>query len=258
MHDHENESFFEHFLENIETLWDQVSSNINFILIALVVIVAIGFLAKVLESILAKKTGHQEMTKWSAKKIAGTALFGAIGGVLMILEITVPIIPMFYQLDFSELAGMMAGFLFGPVAAVIVEFMKALLHILLHGSHSAFVGEFASFVLGCCFVLPASYLYMTVRSKKNAIIGLIVGSVSLIAFGALFNAVYLIPKFADLYGIGMDGILQMAQAVNPSIDSMWTLIAYATIPFNIIKAVLISVLTFFIYKPISKMYHKIH
>jgi len=253
-HNHAEESFFEHLHE----LWEQIADNVNFILVTLLVIAIIAVLAKMLESVIAKKTGHSELGKWSAKKIAGTALFAAIGGVLMILEITIPVIPAFYQLDFSELAGMMAGFLLGPVSAVIVEFIKALLHILLHGTHSVFVGEFASFVLGCCFVLPASYIYMLKHAKKNAVIGLAAGALSLIVCGALFNVFYLIPKFADLYGIGIEGILDMAKAVNPNITSLWTLVAFATVPFNVIKSLLVAVITFFIYKPISKLYHKIH
>ena len=235
---------------------EQIKSNLSFFAVTLCIIALVAGLASLEEKLLERKTG-KKISGWDAKKIATTGLLSALGGVLMLLEINIPLIPMFYQLDLSEVAGIMAGFLLGPVASVVVEFIKVVIHVILHGTHSAFVGEFASFVLGCIFILPASYFYHAHKNKKNAVISLIIGSICLILFGALFNAYYLIPKFADIYGIGLDGILSMAQGVNPSITSVTKLILYATVPFNVVKSLVVSVIILLIYKPISNLYRKV-
>ena len=241
-----------HGHETIELLKD----NLSFVLVALAVIVAVIALAKVAEMLLLKKK-NEKNTGWSAKKIACVGLFSAVGGALAIIEIPLPFLPGFYLLDLSEIAGMMAAFLLGPVAGVVVEFIKTVLHILLHGTHSAFVGDFASFVLGCAYIIPASFIYLWKKTKRNALTGLITGALVLVVFGAFFNAFYLIPKFATLYGVDMDSIIAMGTAINPAIKDLGTLIAFATVPFNVLKGLIITVIVFLIYKPLSRLYRKI-
>jgi len=248
----------EHDHSHDETIWQQLAENLEFILAALAIIAVIAVLAKIAEDVVLKKIGKQELKKWSAKKIACTGLFAALGGVLMTIEIPLVFIaPDFYKLDVSDVAGMMAGFLLGPVSAVCVEFIKAVLHIVLHGTHSAFVGELASFVCGCFFVLPTSYLYLLKRTRKRAIFSTVIGSLSLVVFASLFNGFYLIPKFAELYGVPMDAIIAMGSAMRRGITSLWSFVALATAPFNFFKAAVDAVIVILIYKPISNLYHKI-
>lgn len=237
-------------------LLKSVHDNLSFILVALLITAAIMLLAKIAESFVAKKARGVE-TGWSAKKIVGIGVFSALGGALALLEIEIPFIPGFYMLDLSEIAGMMTAFLLGPLAGVLVEFIKTILHILLHGTHSVFVGDFAAFVMGSVYVLPASLIYLRNKSKRSALQGLVVGSLVLVVFGAFFNAFYLLPKFADLYGMPIEGLIASAAEANKSITSIWSLIAFATIPFNLLKGVVVSALVFLIYKPLSNLYRRI-
>ena len=128
----------------------------------------------------------------------------------------------------------------------MMEFIKILLKLLLKGTSTAFVGDFANFAVGCTFVLPASILYHARPSKKTALIGLIVGTLVMTVFGSAFNALYLIPKFAQLFHMELDKIVAMGTKVNGHITSVYTLL----------KGAVVSVLTFLLYKRISPLMHK--
>ena len=94
---------------------------------------------------------------------------------------------------------MLCGFYLGPSATVACEGLKILLKLLMKGTSTAFVGDFANFVVGCSLVIPAVTVYHFGRSKRSAILGLILGSLCLTVFGSAFNALYLLPKFAEMF-----------------------------------------------------------
>ena len=134
---------------------------------------------------------------------------------------------------------------------VVTEFLKVVLKLLLKGTSTAFVGDFANFVVGCAFVLPASIIYHRRKTRKTAIVGMIVGTLCMTVFGSAFNAYYLIPKFSQLFGLPLEAIVGMGTAVNSAINSVGTLVMYAVVPFNILKGIVDSVLTYLLYKRIE-------
>ncbi len=75
-------------------------------------------------------------------------------------------------------------------------------------------------------------------------------------FGSAFNAIYLLPKFAALFGMPMEAIIGMGTKVNARITSVSTLVLFAVVPFNLLKGVVVSALTFLLYKRISPLLHK--
>ena len=178
-----------------------------------------------------------------------------LAAVLMLLEFPLMFLaPEFYKLDFSELPVMISTFYLGPVAGVVTELIKIVLKLLIKGTSTAFVGDFANFVVGCAFVLPASMIYHAKPGKKTAGIGLICGTLIMTVFGSAFNGLYLIPKFAQMFG-GLDGIIAMGSKVNGNINSIWTLVFFSVVPFNLIKGVVVSILAFLLYKRISPLMH---
>ena len=189
------------------------------------------------------------------KYIAKIAVLSAVASILMLFEIPLWFAPPFYELDFSELPILLGGFALGPGAAVLMELLKNLLNILMNGTDTAFVGEFANFVTGCAFVLPAALIYKYNKTLKNAIIGLLVGAVSLVCVGAAINYFVLIPAFSSLYGMPLDAIVAMGTKANGAITSLPTLIVFAVMPFNLIKAAACSVLTLLLYKRLSRILH---
>ena len=164
--------------------------------------------------------------------------------------------PPFYKLDFSELPVLICAFSLGPVAGVVCEFLKVLIHLLLKGTSTAFVGDLANFLVGCSFVLPASILYQKLLSKKGAVASLALGTGVMTVFGSFFNAWFLIPRFAVMYGLPLDAIIAMGTQVNGAITDLSTLVLLAVVPFNLLKGVLVSVLTFFLYKRVERLFFR--
>ena len=103
-------------------------------------------------------------------------------------------------------------------------------------------------------MLPAAICYQATLSKKGAVWSLALGTAVMSIFGSLFNAWYLIPKFSELFGMPLDAIIAMGTAVNASITSLSTLVLFAVVPFNIVKGVLVSILTMLLYKRVEKVF----
>ena len=230
------------------TLWEQIAESLQFLGMCVVIIGILVVLAK-----LAERYWIQVRKVSAARRISIVAICAAIAAVLHILDFPLLFLaPEFYKLDFSELPIMLCGFYLGPSAAIACEAVKILLKLLLKGTSTAFVGDFANFCVGCSLVLPAAILYHTKKSRSSAIWGLALGSVVLTVFGSLFNAVYLLPKFAQLYGLPLNTIIEMGTAVNAGIHSVSTFVLLAVAPLNLIKGVSISVLTLLLYKRVAK------
>lgn len=226
--------------------------NLGFILMCLAVFALLFLLAALCEKLVSKDRKRFSDTHY----ISYVAIFAAMAGVLMLVEIPLFFAPGFYKMDLSELPVLICTFYLGPVAGVVTELIKVLIKLLLKGSSTAFVGDFANFAVGCSFVLPASVVYHARHNRKSALTGMIVGTLVMTVFGSAFNAIYLLPKFAELYGMPLEVIVGMGTKVNPSITSVSTLVLFAVVPFNLLKGVVVSGLTFLLYKRISPLLHK--
>ena len=186
------------------------------------------------------------------KNVVLIGMFGALAAVLMILEVPLPIIaPSFYGLDLSEIPALVGSFALGPVAGVLIEAVKILVKLLLKSSSTAYVGELANFCIGCAYIVPAGIIYMKHKTRKHAIAGMAVGTVVMVLAGCLLNAYIMLPFFSRFYGLPMDSLIEMGTAINPAINNVFTFVAIAVAPFNLIKAALTSLITFLIYKRIS-------
>lgn len=231
--------------ELLQTIQENVAFLLTCVLIA-AGLVLVGWLA---EKLLIKQPHRLS----SAKSVAFIAIFAAIAAVLMFLEIPLFFAPSFYEIDLSEIPVLICTFYLGPVAGVACEFMKIVLKLLLKGTSTLFVGDFANFVVGCSLILPASIVYHCNKTKKGAVIGLAIGTLVMTVFGSLFNAVYLLPKFAQIYGMPLEAIIAMGTQVNASITSVSTLVLFAVVPFNILKGILVSFLTMLLYKRVQRL-----
>ncbi len=231
-------------------MWQTLKDNLSFVLVTLLVFAGLVLIAWAAERLLVKERRKLE----PARYVAYMAMFGALAAVLMLLEFPLVFLaPNFYKLDLSEIPVLICAFSMGPTAGVICEFLKVVLKLLLKGTTTAFVGDFANFAVGCSFVLPASVIYHTHRTFKRALVSLVVGGVIMTVFGSLFNAVYLIPAFAKLFHTDLDAILSMAQAVNSHVTSVYTMAALCVAPFNLVKAIAVSVITLPLYKRVKKL-----
>lgn len=236
-------------------LMDDVVKNGEFLLVVVVIIAVIIALAKICEVTFLKENVYRMSP---AKYTAICGVMGAMAGILMMFEIPLVFLaPNFYKLDFSELPVMIGGLYLGPVGAVIIEVIKILLELVLRGTSTAFVGEFANFAVGCSLVLPAVIIYHTKKTKARALLGLIVGTIVITVFGTFFNAVYLLPTFARLFGMPLDTIIGMGSAIHASINNVTSFVILCVAPINLIKGVVISLLTLLLYKPLSPILHNV-
>ncbi|MBP5281525.1 MAG: ECF transporter S component [Lachnospiraceae bacterium] len=234
-------------------LWENVSKNVGFVLGFFGIIVALFVIAFLLEKIGQKNSGENGKF-FSTRKMATIGVFSAMSSVLMLFEIPLFFAPSFYKLDFSEIPILVGSFAFGPAAGVVMEFIKILLKLIMKGTSTAFVGELANFAVGCSFIIPASTIYLFKKTKKNAIVSCVIGTLILTVFGTTFNAVYLLPAFAKLFHMPMEAILEMGQKVNPLMKegSITSFVMVCVAPLNFIKGASVSLVTMFIYKPLSR------
>ena len=233
-----------------KTLLQSVAENAVFVAQFIGIVVILVLVSYLMEKAAIRRSGSRERVL-TTRKVAVCGMFAAIAAVLMVLEMPVPFAPPFYGLDLSELPVLVGTFAFGPVAGVLIEFCKVVLKVLFKPSSTAFVGELANFIIGCSYLLPASAVYLLHKTRKNAVIAVITGTLCMTVFGTAFNAVYLLPKFAQMFGMPMEAIIAMGTKVNPSIRSVTGLVVMAVAPLNLLKGGLISLITMLIYKKIS-------
>ena len=228
-------------------LWKSFGQNLWFVLTCLAIIAGLYIAAKIAQRFL---PNPRKISK--TRRLTIVAICAALSAILMLLEFPLVFIaPDFYKLDLSELPVLLCGFYLGPAGAVACEALKILLKLFMKGTSTAFVGDFANFAVGCSMVLPAVIIYHLGRKKKNAILGLITGVLSMTIFGSAFNALYLLPKFADMF-MPMEAILAMGQAIYPKINSVWSLVLMCVVPLNLIKGILVSILTLLLYKRVAR------
>ena len=232
----------------MQELWTQLRQNAGFVAMCIAIVAALSLAAKLAEHFLPDRRKVSP-----ARRVSIIGICAAIATVLHMLDFPLLFIaPDFYKLDFSELPVLLCGFYLGPAATVACEGIKIILKLLLKGTSTAFVGDFANFVVGCSLVLPATIIYHVRRSKHSAIIGLVVGSICITIFGSAFNAVYLLPKFAQLYEIPLDAIIGMGSKIHAQINSVSTFVFFCVAPLNLLKGGMISLLTLLLYKRVAR------
>ncbi|WP_415349357.1 ECF transporter S component [Clostridium perfringens] len=169
------------------------------------------------------------------------SLLSAIAVILMYIDF--PVIPIFpwLKIDLSDVPALMGAFAFGPLAGGIIELMKNLLILIVKGTGTAFVGEFANFLVGVALVWPAALVYKKNKTKKTAILGMVLGVLCIEVVGILANVYLLLPA----YGMAM------------SKAELMQYVTVGLIPFNGIKSILVCGITYALYKKVSVSIFKV-
>ena len=178
---------------------------------------------------------NNQQTK-NLNKLIKIALLSAIAVVLMYFDFIVPFIPFSWlKIDLSDVPALMGAFAFGPMAGVVIELLKNILIVIVKGSETMLVGQLANFIVGCAFVVPAAWVYHRNKSKKTAILGMLLGTLSIEIVGILANIYILLPAF----GMAMEK------------EELIKYVTIGLIPLNGLKSVLVSVITYTLYKRVS-------
>lgn len=189
----------------------------------------------------------QKTKFFNPRKMAVTAVLAAVATVLMFLSFSVPVIPSFVKMDFSELPALIAAFSMGPLSGIAVCLVKNLVNVLI--SSSAGVGELCNFLLGVAFVLPAGLIYKKRNSRMGALAGSLAGAAAMALFSLPLNYFLVYPAYSLI--ISMDEVLQLYQAINPNVHSLFDALLWFNTPFTFVKGLLDVAVTFLIYKRLS-------
>ena len=181
----------------------------------------------------AHSTGVADSGRWSTKRIAMYALFVALSMAISFIEF--PIIPgvQWLKYDPSGIVSLVAGFAFGPAAAVIVSVLGFMPHLFTNPW-----GTLMAVLVALGLSVPASLIYRRNRTRKGALIGIIVGAVAALVLAIVGNVI-VTPFYAHM---------TTAQVV--------ALIVPALLPFNALKFSIHGVVTFLIYKPVSNLLNR--
>ena len=191
--------------------------------------------------------------KVNVRKIAMTAILSAVATVLMFISFSLPIIPSFIKLDFSELPALIASFALGPVSGVVVCFIKNLVNLAM--STTGGVGELCNFLMGVTFVVPAGLLYKFRKDRWGALWGSLLGAVIMALTSFPINLYISYPAYTVAYGLTIPQILGMDQAINPAVETLAQALLWFNVPFTFFKAACDVAITFAVYKRISPLIH---
>ncbi len=173
-------------------------------------------------------------TATNTKKIVMIGTFSAIAFMLQMIGSMMNLnVGGFLEIELSDLPALIVAFAYGPVSGVLVEFLKNLLHCFV--TSTGLVGEFANFVINGVFVATAGIIYKYHKNFKGAVISLIVATIAMAVAGIFVNLYVMLPLYMP----------------DAPISSVMPLVLGTILPFNLVKGVVISVITMLIYKKIS-------
>ena len=183
------------------------------------------------------------------RTLTGTAMLAAISFVLQYLEFPVPLSPPFARFDFSDLPALIGAFAYGPLWGVVIELVKNLIHLSV--SATGGIGELANFVIGSGMVFPAGLIYKRNKNRKSALAGCAAGSVCMGIMAAVMNYFVLLPLF-EMF-MPMEEMIAAFASFMPMIQTKLDVVLINALPMNILKGVLISLITMLLYKRLSPL-----
>ncbi len=197
-----------------------------------------------------RRTVSTEMAKGAGgvRYMAVTAMLSAVAFILMFLDFPIPfLIPDFIEMDVSELPALIGAFAMGPMCGVLVCLVKNLLHLLI--TTTGGVGELSNFLLGASFVLTAGLVYKHKKTRKNALLGAVLGAAVMGVFSVASNYYLTYPVYYNF--MPEDMVLSLYQVILPSVENILQCLIIFNMPFTFVKGLLSAGITFAIYKHIS-------
>ncbi len=180
-----------------------------------------------------------------------TGILSAVSAVLMMLSFSVPFMPSFIKLDFSELPALIAAYSMGPISGILVCLIKNLINLPM--TTTGGIGELSNFLLGVAFVVPAGALYHRKKTRGGALSAAFVGSACMALLGLPLNYFVTYPAYTKIFPL--EAIVGAYQSIFPGVDGLFSCLLLFNVPFTFLKGMLNTGLTFLIYKHISPLIH---
>lgn len=194
-----------------------------------------------------EQTKNMTNEKQNTRVIVCTAMLAALAFILSFLEVPMLLSPSFAKMDLSDLPALIGSFAFGPIFGVVIELIKNVLHAF--STQTGAIGELANFLMGSSFVFTAGFIYKKNKTKKNALIACLMGSIVMGITAGLLNYFVLLPMYSAF--MPLEQVIAAFSEIMPFIKTKLDIILFSAIPANIIKGVIISVFAMLIYKGVS-------
>lgn len=179
--------------------------------------------------------------------MVSVAMLSAVSYLLAFIEISVPLSPSFAKMDVSDLPALIAAFAFGPIWGVAVELVKNTLQLI--STNTAGVGELANFLMGSSLAFTAGLVYHKHKTKRTAMIGCAVGSAAMALAAGVLNYFVLLPVYENF--MPLEQVIASFAAFIPFIKTKLDVVLWNAVPFNLLKGLMISIVTMLIYKPLT-------
>ena len=182
--------------------------------------------------------------KKTTRKLTELAMLAAVGIVLTSVVPGFPIIPGAGHLlfDFADIPIAIGAFMYGPISGLIITAIVSLFQALTTAAGDGLYGAVMHFLATGSYVLVAGLIYKNRKTRKRAAIAM--------GAGTLTMCIVMIPANMFLTPIYLEQVRGMVPDLAKTVA--FGFILPAVVPFNLIKAGVNSVLTFFIYKPLRR------
>lgn len=181
--------------------------------------------------------GTVTLTQKKTVRLAKMAMLVAIS--LLLVNIHFPIFPpiAFMEYDPADIPILIGTFAFGPAAGILITVVTALLQGFTVSAASGLYGILMHIIATGTYVLVAGFIYKFHKGKKSAVIALIAGTLAMTAIMVPANLT-ITPYFM---GVPVDAVTALLPFI---------------IAFNLIKAGVNGLITFLVYKRVSKFLHR--
>lgn len=195
------------------------------------------------------KSSNTKKRVIGTERLVKTSILSAVAFIIMMIDFPLPIFPEFLKIDLSDIPALIGAFAMGPAVGVIIELVKNILHLLV--TKTAGIGEVANFIVGSTLVFVSAYVYSKNKTKKTAIISLVLGTLAMAIVAGLMNYFILIPLYESALKFPISAMIGAAASINSVITNLETLVLFSIVPFNILKGVIVSLVVLLIYKKVE-------
>ncbi|WP_352418323.1 ECF transporter S component [Proteiniborus sp.] len=194
--------------------------------------------------------------RMNTRTLVKTSVLSVLAFLIMYLEMPLWFTPPFLKVDLSDIPALIGAFSLGPIAGVVIELLKNILNLAIEGTTTGAVGELANFFVGSIFVFVAGVIYQKKKTFQMAILGMLAATVAMTVAASVLNYYFLIPFYAKLFGAPVEAFVDMGAKVNKFVTDYRSFILFGIVPFNLLKGIMVSVITIPLYKRVSPILHK--
>lgn len=197
----------------------------------------------------------QKQPFFTASRLAAIAVFSALSGVLYMLGFSIPVaFAPWLELNFSDVPLLIGTFALGTPSGVCIVALRTFVKLMFKPTSTAFVGEAADIVIGLALAVPAGLIYEKKKTLKGAVLACVIGGACSSAAAVIANRAMLIPFYVKAMGWDFTLLASMLQPLykNCTADTFYNYYLWLSVlPFNLLRCLVASVLTFAVYKKIS-------